>query len=40
MRKAFADALYAGAEADPRLIFLTGDLGFGVFDAYRERFSP
>jgi transketolase len=40
MRKAFADALYAAAEADPRLIFLTGDLGFGVFDAVRERVGP
>jgi transketolase len=40
VRRAFADALFAGASADPRLIFLTGDLGFGVFDAFKERFGP
>jgi transketolase len=28
------------AEADPRLMFLTGDLGFGVFDPFRETYGP
>lgn len=40
MRKAFADALMQAAEENPRLIFLTGDLGFQVFDPFKERFGP
>jgi transketolase len=40
MRRAFADALMKAAEEDPHVIFLTGDLGFGTFDAFRERFGP
>src|SRR5438046_586496 len=38
MRKAFADTLNLLAAQDPRLIFLTGDLGFQVFDEFKERF--
>ena len=40
MRRAFANALIKAAEDDPRVIFLTGDLGFEVFDEYRDRFGP
>lgn len=38
MRRAFADTLLELGTADPRLMFLTGDLGFQVFDAFQERF--
>src|ERR1035441_5700751 len=40
MRKAFAESLLRAAEADPRVIFLTADLGFGTFDAFQARFGP
>jgi len=40
MRKAFADTLIGLASEDPRVIFLTGDLGFGVFDEFSDRFGP
>lgn len=40
MRRAIADALIRAAGEDPRLIFLTGDLGFQVFDGFREKFGP
>lgn len=40
MRRAFADSLIAAAQADPRVIFLTGDLGFGTFDEFAKRFGP
>lgn len=40
MRKAFADSLVRAAEADPRVIFLTADLGFGTFDAFQKKFGP
>jgi len=40
MRRAMATTLNKEAEADPRLIFLTGDLGFQVFDEFRDRFGP
>jgi transketolase len=39
MRKAFAETLLKLAEADPRIIFLTGDMGFGTFDAFKEKFG-
>jgi transketolase len=39
MRKAFADALIKAAEENPKLAFLTGDLGFQVFDGFREKFG-
>lgn len=38
MRRAFADTLLQLARADDRIIFLTGDLGFQVFDAFRAEF--
>ncbi len=40
MRRAFVEALTSAAEQDSRVIFLTGDLGFGVFDEFIERFGP
>lgn len=40
MRKAFAESLLRAAEADPRVIFLTADLGFGTFDEFQARFGP
>jgi len=39
VRKAFADTLCQLAAADERIIFLTGDMGYLTFDAYRQRFS-
>lgn len=38
MRRAFAETLTQLAASDPRIILLTGDLGFGVFDTYKEKF--
>ncbi len=38
MRRAFSDTLLRLAQQDERIIFLTGDLGFGVFDAFIEAF--
>lgn len=38
MRKAFSDTLVMMAKEDPRLIFLTGDLGFQVFNEFVEQF--
>lgn len=38
MRRAFADTLLDLARSDERVIFLTGDLGFQVFDAYCDEF--
>lgn len=40
MRRALADTLIAVAAENPRLVFLTGDLGFGVFDAFKEKYGP
>ncbi len=40
MRRAIANALIRAAGEDPRLIFLTGDLGFQVFDEFREKYGP
>lgn len=40
MRRAFADTLMELARADERIIFMTGDLGFGVFDDFIEEFGP
>lgn len=39
MRKAFADTLLQVAEENPRVVFLTGDLGFQVFDNFRAKFG-
>jgi transketolase len=38
MRRAFADFLISRAQRDDRIFFLTGDLGFQVFDEFKERF--
>ena len=38
MRKAFSDTLVSVAKKDPKLIFLTGDLGFQVFDDFIASF--
>lgn len=38
MRTAFARALVALAERDPRVFLLTGDLGYSVLEPFRERF--
>lgn len=40
MRRAFVNVLIQAAESDPKVIFLTGDLGFQVFDTFVERFGP
>ena len=39
MRRAFAEILTRAAADNPRVIFLTGDLGFQVFDDFRGRFG-
>ena len=38
MRDSFIQRLTTLAERDPRVLLITGDLGFGVFDEYRRRF--
>lgn len=38
MRKQFVKALASLAAADPKVFFITGDLGFGVMDDYAKRF--
>jgi transketolase len=40
MRRAFAQSLVRLAGEDDRIIFLTGDLGFGTFDEFQQRFGP
>ncbi|MDO9543193.1 MAG: transketolase C-terminal domain-containing protein [Kiritimatiellia bacterium] len=40
MRRAFNDTLLKLASGNDRVIFLTGDLGFQVFDEFRQRFGP
>lgn len=40
MRKAFSETLTQVAEADDRLLFVTGDLGFQVFEDFQSRFGP
>lgn len=36
MRNAFSDALVAAALADPRVLLLTGDHGYALFDPFRK----
>lgn len=36
MRNAFSDALVAAATADPRVLLLTGDHGYALFDPFRK----
>ena len=38
MRNAFIRGLTALAERDPRVVLLTGDLGFKIFDDFAARF--
>ena len=38
MRDCFIKELSRMAETDPRIMLITGDLGFCVLDEYRERF--
>ena len=38
MRRALAEELESIASLDDSLVFLTADLGFGVFDSFKERF--
>ena len=38
MRKAFSDALVEAARNDPRVLLLTGDHGYALFDAFRRHF--
>lgn len=38
MRRAFSNTLMKLAKEDPKVIFLTGDLGFGVFDEFMDLF--
>src|SRR5215470_7905653 len=38
MRNAFVRGLTAAAAADDRIVFLTGDLGFKLFDDFAQRF--
>jgi transketolase len=40
MRKAFSETLTRLAAEDPRIAFITGDLGFQVFDEFEKRFGP
>ena len=37
MRNAFSDALVAAALADPRILLLTGDHGYALFDQFRKK---
>ena len=37
MRDHFIDRLSQMAQSDPRIMLITGDLGFGVLDDYRQR---
>jgi len=39
MRNAFNKTLSFLAENDPRIVFLTADLGFQIFDEFKERFG-
>ena len=38
MRRAFADSFTKAAKADPSIAFITGDLGFQVFDEFEKEF--
>ncbi|HEY5999174.1 MAG TPA: transketolase C-terminal domain-containing protein [bacterium] len=40
MRRAFARALEGLADRDPRVVFLTGDMGFEMFDGFAARHGP
>jgi transketolase len=36
MRQAFSDAIVAAAQSDPKILMLTGDHGYALFDAFRR----
>ena len=38
MRNTFIEKLTNLAEADPNIMFLTGDLGFGVVENFERKF--
>lgn len=38
MRPAFVNALIKAASSDPRIFFLTGDLGYNAFEPFQEKF--
>ena len=38
MRNAFSDALVAAARKDARVLLLTGDHGYTLFDSFRKHF--
>src|SRR3989338_5271951 len=40
MRHAFAETLTRLAAEDPQLVFLTGDMGFQMFDEFKRRYGP
>ncbi len=40
MRRAFSNAICRAAEKDPAVMFLTGDLGYQVFDEFIAKFGP
>jgi transketolase len=40
MRKAFSETLMQIAEQNSRVVLITGDLGFQVFDDFHKRFGP
>jgi transketolase len=39
MRRAFASELLTIMRADPRVVLLTADVGYGMFDAIRDEFA-
>ncbi len=39
MRRAFLEVLLRVAEDDDRIVFLTGDLGFQIFDEFRDKYK-
>ncbi|MGA2298704.1 MAG: 1-deoxy-D-xylulose-5-phosphate synthase, partial [FCB group bacterium] len=38
MRKAFSETLVKLAEKDPKLVFITGDMGYNVFNEFENKF--
>ena len=36
MREAFINTLLENAQTDPKIVLITGDLGFGVLDKFAE----
>ncbi|MBI3628010.1 MAG: 1-deoxy-D-xylulose-5-phosphate synthase, partial [Candidatus Rokubacteria bacterium] len=40
MRRAFAETLTRLAADHPRLVFVTGDMGYQMFDEFHKRYGP